>query len=123
MRALPSPICNDPVHLSCHVQSPTLQGHTSPRCCFVQGQGVLNLNLVPPGKVCVRKQGTLKGYDVGLCRVQGFFEANLIQTLEFVESATLQGGTYPTYIIDNISKALGQALTFLSFSIGCISEE
>ena len=41
--------------------------------------------------------------------MQGFFEANIIQTLEFVEGATTTGGSYPTYIIDNISKAIRHA--------------
>jgi len=37
---------------------------------------------------------------------QGFFEANILQTLEFVEGATTKGGSFPTYIIDGIQKAI-----------------
>ncbi|BDA51463.1 probable phosphatidylcholine-sterol acyltransferase at N-terminal half [Coccomyxa sp. Obi] len=48
--------------------------------------------------------------EIGVNDLLGFFEANIIQTLEFVESATVQGGTYPTYIIDNISKAISEGL-------------
>ncbi|KAK9918501.1 hypothetical protein WJX75_004512 [Coccomyxa subellipsoidea] len=51
--------------------------------------------------------------EIGVNDLLGFFEANIIQTLEFVEGATTTGGSYPTYIIDNISKAISDALATL----------
>ncbi|EIE18330.1 hypothetical protein COCSUDRAFT_60297 [Coccomyxa subellipsoidea C-169] len=51
--------------------------------------------------------------EIGVNDLLGFFEANLVQTLEFVEEATVTGGSYPTYIIDNISKAISDGLTTL----------
>lgn len=38
--------------------------------------------------------------------VQGFFESNILQTLQFVEDATMSGATFPMYIIDGVGKAI-----------------